>query len=114
MSGKHCVVLTAVLAVLLPLPAPVAAQEHVHVHEHAAPTTQSFLAEGEVRRVDRAGNRLTLRHGPLENLGMGAMTMVFRVADPRLLDGLKVGDRVRFHAERIDGVLTVTRLEPAP
>jgi Cu(I)/Ag(I) efflux system protein CusF len=73
----------------------------------------SAMSEGEVRKVDKAQNKLTLRHGPIENLDMPAMTMVFRVSDPKLLEGLKNGDKVRFHAEQPNGVLTVTAIEPA-
>ena len=46
------------------------------------------LSEGEVRKVDVEQGKVTLRHGPLTNLDMPAMTMVFRVADPKFLDGL--------------------------
>jgi Cu/Ag efflux protein CusF len=84
-------------------------------HEHHGGKGQAAaaasLAEGEVRRVDRAQGRLTLRHGPIEHLDMPPMTMVFRVQDPSLLEGLVPGDRVRFEAQRIDGAYTVTRLE---
>lgn len=68
------------------------------------------MSEGEVRKVDSAVGKLTLRHGPLENLDMPGMTMVFRVKDPTWLGQVKVGDRVRFVAERVDGNLTVTTL----
>ena len=68
-------------------------------------------SEGEVRRVDSTVGKLTLRHGPLESLEMPAMTMVFRVKDQSWLAQLKVGDKVRFVAERVDGKLTVTALE---
>jgi len=70
------------------------------------------MSEGEVRKVDSAVGKLTLRHGPLANMDMPAMTMVFRVKDPAWLTQVKVGDRVRFVAERVDGNLTVTALEP--
>jgi Cu/Ag efflux protein CusF len=84
-------------------------------HEHHGGMGQAAAAagtaEGEVRRVDRAQGRLTLRHGPIENLDMPPMTMVFRVQDPGLLEGLQPGDRVRFEVQRIDGAYTVTRLE---
>lgn len=73
----------------------------------------SAMSEGEVRKVDKAGAKLTLRHGPLVNLDMPGMTMAFRVSDPKLLASLKEGDKVRFIAENINGQLTVTRLEPA-
>ena len=74
----------------------------------------SEFADGEVRRVDAETRKLTLRHGPIANLGMGPMTMVFQVADPRLLEGLKPGDRIRFRAERVGGQFTVVAVEPAP
>ena len=44
---------------------------------------------------------------------MPAMTMVFKVADPRMLESLKDGDKVRFTAEKINGVYTVTAIEAA-
>ncbi len=70
-------------------------------------------SDGEVRRVDLAQGKLTLRHGPLANLDMPAMTMVFTVASPKLLDGLKQGDKVRFTADKKDGVYVVTAIEVA-
>jgi len=44
---------------------------------------------------------------------MPAMTMSFRVRDTRLLDGVAVGDHVRFQAEKLDGSFTVTALVKA-
>ncbi|MCW5653457.1 copper-binding protein [Hydrogenophaga sp.] len=72
------------------------------------------MSEGEVRRVDIRTGKLTLRHGEIKNLDMPPMTMVFQVSDPAMLSAVKVGDKVRFRAEKIDGVYTVTRIEPAP
>ena len=69
------------------------------------------LSEGEVRKIDKAAGKLTIKHGPLDNLGMPAMTMVFRVKDAATLDQVKPGDRIRFLAEKVDGVFTVTKLE---
>ena len=71
------------------------------------------LADGEVRRVDREQQRLTLRHGPIPSLDMPQMTMVFRVRDPAMLDGLKPGDKVQFDAEKVGSHYTVTRIEVA-
>jgi Cu(I)/Ag(I) efflux system protein CusF len=70
-------------------------------------------AEGEVRKVDKAAGKITLKHGPIANLDMPGMTMVFRVSDLSLLDKVKAGDKVRFTAERVDGALTVVQMEPA-
>jgi Cu/Ag efflux protein CusF len=74
--------------------------------EHAA-----MLTEGVVKKVDKAQGKLTIKHGPLENLGMPAMTMVFRVQDAGWLEQVKHGDNVRFLADRVNGVFTVTTLE---
>lgn len=66
--------------------------------------------EAEVRKVDKAQGRVTLKHGEIKKLDMPAMTMVFRVRDPKMLDGLNVGDKVRIDADKVDGQYTVTAL----
>ena len=88
--------------------------EHHPTTERAAETQAAqTLSEGEVRKIDKEAGKLTIKHGPLLNLDMPAMTMVFRVRDPAMLDEVKVGDAIHFKAEQVDGNLTVTRLEPA-
>jgi Cu(I)/Ag(I) efflux system periplasmic protein CusF len=71
------------------------------------------LSDAEVRRVDKENRKITLKHGPIKNLDMPPMTMVFQVSDPALLDKLQAGDKVRFAAKDDAGKLTVTRIEPA-
>ncbi|WP_075792624.1 copper-binding protein [Massilia putida] len=71
------------------------------------------LSVGEVKKVDKDTGKLTIRHGPLKNLDMPGMTMAFKVSDPAMLDKAKAGDPIRFHVERVNGTLTVTRLETA-
>jgi Cu/Ag efflux protein CusF len=71
------------------------------------------LSEAEVRKVDKESKKLTLKHGPLKNLDMPAMTMVFQVKEEAMLNNVQAGDKVRFQAEKIDGKFTVTRLEAA-
>lgn len=78
---------------------------------HAAPADGAMTA-AEVRKVDKDAGKITLKHGPIANLEMPAMTMVFRVADPAMLDRVKAGDVVRFTAEKVGGQYTVTRIEP--
>ena len=73
----------------------------------------SHLADGEVRKVDKDAKKVTLRHGPIKNLDMPPMTMVFGVADAALLDKVKAGDKVRFAARDEGGKLTVTEIEVA-
>jgi len=70
------------------------------------------LTEGEIRKVDKDAKKITIKHGALQNLDMPAMTMVFQVKNPGVLDRLKAGDKVRFRAEKIDGAYTVTKIEP--
>lgn len=79
----------------------------------SAASTVTELAEGEVRKVDKDGKKLTLKHGPLKNLDMPSMTMVFQVKEEAMLDKVQAGDKVRFQAEKVDGKFTVTRLEAA-
>ena len=71
-------------------------------------------AEGEVRRVDREGGKLTIRHGPIPNLDVPAMTMVFQVADAGMLDRVKAGDKVTFEADKVGRAYRVTRIVAAP
>jgi Cu/Ag efflux protein CusF len=75
---------------------------------------QASMASGEVTKVDKANARITLKHGEIKSLDMPPMTMAYRVRPPGLLEGVAVGDRVRFTAERIDGQYTVTALSKAP
>ena len=75
---------------------------------------QTPNSDGEVTKIDKAQAKITLRHGEIKNLDMPPMTMVFRVADGKLLDSVTVGDRVRFAAAKIDGAYTVTALVKAP
>lgn len=74
---------------------------------------QAAPVDGQVTKIDPAQNKVTLKHGPIKNLDMDAMTMVFVVADPAMLKTVKVGDKVRFEADRINGRITVTKIEQA-
>lgn len=71
------------------------------------------LTAGEVKKVDREAKKLTIKHGPIDNLKMPPMTMVFRVKEEAMLDGLDVGAKIRFRAEEADGGYLVTKLQKA-
>lgn len=72
----------------------------------------SDFSTAEVRKVDRDAQKVTLKHSAIAKLGMpDGMTMVFRVADPKMLDGLKPGDKVRFKADKLGGQYTVTEMD---
>ena len=77
----------------------------------AAPVLAQAFADGEIRRVDKEAKKLTIKHGPIANLNMESMTMVFHVKDPAMLDQVKAGDRIRFQADKISGNYTVTKIE---
>lgn len=100
---------TAALSVALPA----TAQEHDHNHGATQAAAETPWVNGIVRKVDAASGKVTLSHGPLTNLKMSAMTMVFRVANPAWLEQLKAGDKIRFTADLVDGALTVVQLETA-
>lgn len=102
---RHVLILTALLA----------GAPFVHAAEDAASapaaTTAAPMSEGEIKKIDTAAGKLTIKHGPLDNLGMEPMTMVFRVQDPAMLSKVEVGSKVRFIAEKVNGALTVTALD---
>jgi Cu(I)/Ag(I) efflux system protein CusF len=75
---------------------------------------QSPMVNGQVTKIDESAGKITLKHGPIKKLDMNeGMTMVFRVQDPAMLKQVKVGDKVRFDADRINGQFTVTKIEKA-
>lgn len=90
---------------------PQGADHSAHHGAQSAGPAAALASEGEVRRVDLAQGKVTLRHGPLTNLDMPAMTMVFTATDKALLDGLKQGDKVRFTADKQNGTYIVTAIE---
>ena len=102
--------LTPLLAAALIASAPALATSH---QPAAAASAPAVLSEGEVRKVDKEAGKVTIKHGPIANLDMPPMTMVFRVKEPVMLDKLKAGDTVRFKAEKLGGNYTVTEVQPA-
>ena len=76
-----------------------------------AQTAAPDMAEAEIRKVDRDTRKITLKHGPIKNLDMPPMTMVFQVRDAKMLDNLKAGDKVRFSADQQQGAYVVTAVE---
>jgi Cu(I)/Ag(I) efflux system periplasmic protein CusF len=70
--------------------------------------------EGEVKKIDKAQAKITIKHGEIKNLDMPPMTMVFRVKDAKQLDAVTVGDKVKFAAEKTGGNYVVTEIVKAP
>jgi Cu(I)/Ag(I) efflux system periplasmic protein CusF len=71
------------------------------------------MAEAEVRKVDKDAKKVTLKHGPIKNLDMPSMTMVFQVRDEKLFDKLAAGEKIKFTAEQLQGAYVVTGVEKA-
>jgi len=69
------------------------------------------IVKGEVRKIDVASSRISIKHEEIPNLSMPPMTMSFLAQDAQLLNGLAVGDQINFVADEIDGDLTVLWLE---
>lgn len=117
MKRQHGIIIVALACLfsLLPATAPLAgSQDEPAGHSaQSTPASESSLSEGVVRKVDKAAGKVTVAHGPLINLKMPAMTMVFRVKDAAWLNRMKVDSNIRFQADSINGVLTIVRFEPA-
>ena len=77
------------------------------------PPAGGEMTDGEIRKVDQDTKKLTIKHGPIKNLDMPGMTMLFQVRDPSMLDSVKPGDKVRFHAEKAGGAIVITAIEAA-
>ncbi|BAM87755.1 putative periplasmic copper binding protein [Bradyrhizobium oligotrophicum S58] len=77
-----------------------------------APAFAADTIDGEVKKIDTAAGKVTLKHGPAKSLGMTEpMTMVYRVKDPALLGTVNVGDKVKFEAAEDSSGYTVTKIE---
>jgi Cu/Ag efflux protein CusF len=106
---KSIIIVVALFALVTPLSA---LSNDAH-HKITAATEQpnASLTEGEVRKVDKDAKKITIRHAAIQKLEMPAMTMVFQVKDPAMLEQVKAGDKIRFEAEKISGQFFVTRIE---
>ena len=80
----------------------------------ATAVAREALIEGQVMEIDASAGKVTLKHGPIEKLGMEqGMTMVFMAQDSAMLEAIKAGDRVEFDADQINGQFTVTKIKKA-
>lgn len=107
-------VLSILVSLPLALPAVVQAQGSPATSgQTKAPASSAAWTEGVVRTLHKQDGQITISHEPLVNLGMGKMTMTFRLKTPALAEGIKEGSRIRFVAENVNGELTVVALQPA-
>jgi len=110
---KQIVLRTALALASASFLQPAVAMDHSAHAAPAAKAAKQTLSEGKVRRLDREAGSVTITHGPIENLGMGAMTMTFTFKKGVVPASVKDGDKVRFRAEEKDGQYTVVRVVPA-
>jgi Cu(I)/Ag(I) efflux system periplasmic protein CusF len=76
--------------------------------------TAQEMVDGQVTKIDESAGKITLRHGPITKFEMTeGMTMVFKAQDPAMLKSVKVGDKVKFEADRVNGQFTVTNIQKA-
>ena len=104
------------ILISMPLALPVAALAQgspMSSGQAKAPAPSAAWTDGVVRTIHKQDGQITISHEPLVNLGMGKMTMTFRLKTPALAEGIKEGSRVRFVAENVNGELTVVALQPA-
>lgn len=77
-----------------------------------ATMARTDMVKGEVKKIDEAAGKITLKYGPIKSLDMDeGMTMVFRVQDPAMLKQVKVGDKVLFEAGRTASGVAVTKMQ---
>lgn len=74
-------------------------------------TTDTALANGTIKKVDRQTEMLTIEHGELKDVGMPAMTMAYKAKDAAMVTGVKEGEKVKFRLENLNGTYTITALK---
>ncbi|MGU7838056.1 copper-binding protein [Burkholderia sp. AW33-5] len=76
----------------------------------AAAESNAVLTDAEVKKIDLASGKITLKHGALENVGMPPMTMAFKAKDAAMLAEVHAGDKVKVRVENVNGTLTIVKL----
>jgi Cu/Ag efflux protein CusF len=104
--------LALTLAAVLAVASPLALAQHKHGAHGTATSApaQTEMADGEIRRVDKAKGTLLIRHGEIKSLNMSPMTMAFKLQDPKMAEGLNPGDKIRFVAVQKGDELIVTNV----
>jgi len=105
------------LSIMLALPFSLWFSDDVRAQETAPEVkmplvgTLAEMTEGEIRKIDRANKKITIKHGEIKNLDMPGMTMVFQVKDPVMLDTVKAGDKVKFRVVKEGGAFVITDIQ---
>jgi len=67
--------------------------------------------KGEVTKVDKELGKVTIRHEEITNLEMPPMRMIFRVADPVMLEKLAAGQKGEFYFVDENGRLLIKQIK---
>ena len=81
-------------------PASSSAEAEQHTGDHGSAGSNTGQGRGVIRSVGVQGDFLTIEHGPLEGIAMGAMTMGFDITGGVDLSGFADGDEVAFAVKR--------------
>ena len=117
MRNTTNIAIAAIFATLMagPVLAHETGETHAEATAPANPSTAATVAlptiKGEVEKIDDSTGKIQLKHDAISNLGMGAMSMVFKASDPAMLKTVKVGDKVNFQADKVNGQITVMKIE---
>jgi len=70
-------------------------------------------ARGTVKTIRAEQGKVKIEHGPIDRLGMPAMTMMFKVNDPSQLEGIEKGSTVDFSVDNSSGGFVITNIKPS-
>jgi Cu(I)/Ag(I) efflux system protein CusF len=111
MTRNSILIAVSILGAALAFPAGAADSHHASKEAKQVAAASAEWTEGEVRNVDKAHGKLTIKHGAMPKFDMPPMTMVYRVKDKVMLDHLKAGDKIKFDVDGVGGEFTVLHLE---
>lgn len=94
-----------------PAPTVDATDHHAHVDaSESASKARTGQGSGTVRSVAADGRSVVVDHGPIEGIGMGAMTMSFLIDEGVAGETLVRDDEIAFVVESADGDFRITAL----
>jgi len=70
-----------------------------------------LMTEGVIKKIDTTTGKISIKHGPIVNLDMPPMSMVFAVQNAAMLEGLAKGDSVKFYVVEKDGKMIIEELK---
>lgn len=116
MNNKNALagtIFSAILAISFSLQAHTSDRHH---NEKGASQISSGVAEihhttGTVTLVDAARGQIIIHHPPIDSLEWEEMTMPFPIVDKTMLNGIKVGDKVKLDLTMPDDVATISKIE---